>query len=226
MNFYFCVILYASWGDYMGKCYRNFNTEHFKTWLSHLLENVEGVKFYREIDEEMERYSYLYHDLLGEIVIYNDILVEEIITDQRTGELVFYLHYEMEDGFQVVDLVETFKNRMFCVCQNEYEITEDDTERNILLCCSSALTTTMFADMLEKYSEDNHLPYHFTAASIYDNETLSSQNYDLILMAPQVQYHTKDTAQMYHKRFLNIDPGDYASYNCRNIISRVQEVFI
>lgn len=209
------------------KCKRDFNTDKFKEWLSHLNVDQPGTKFCKKDGEESETYCYINGNLKGQIIVWNNSIVEEIIFDQSTDtdEQVFYLHYEMEDCDQIKDLVKSFQNRMFCVCQKEYEITEDPHERNILLCCSSALTTTLFADMLQKYSENNNLPYHFSATSIYDQNMLS-QDFDLVLMAPQVQHHTKETAEKYHKRFLNMNPTDFASYNCQNIISRVQEAYI
>ena len=51
----------------------------------------------------------------------------------------------MEDRNQIKELIKSFKRRMFCVCQKEYEVSEDDGERNILLCCSSGLTTAMLS---------------------------------------------------------------------------------
>lgn len=209
----------------MGQCLRNFNTDKFKEWLSTLHEGKPGTKFCKKEDDQTETYHYLNENLHGQIVVWNNRIVEEIITDRKTDEQVFYLHYEMEDCAQIKDLINNFKSRMFCVCQKEYSISHDDTERNILLCCSSALTTTMFADMLQKFSNENHLPYHFSATSIHDSETLS-QDFDLILMAPQVQHYTKQTAERYHKKFLNMNTSDFAQYNCRNIISRIQETFI
>ena len=106
----------------------------------------------------------------------------------------------MEDRNQIKELIKSFKRRMFCVCQKEYEVSEDDGERNILLCCSSGLTTAMFAQMLQDFSNNNHLPYHFSATSIYDDDTLSKE-YDLVLMAPQVQHYTKSMAAKYTQTF-------------------------
>ena len=73
----------------------------------------------------------------------------------------FDLHYELEDRNQIKELIKSFKRRMFCVCQKEYEVSEDDGERNILLCCSSGLTTAMFAQMLQDFSNNNSFTIPF-----------------------------------------------------------------
>lgn len=206
-------------------CKRNFNTDSFKTWLSSLHEEQPGTKFCVKEDGQREIYCYGNHNLVGQIIVWENDIVEEIITDVRTDERIFYLHYEMEDCDLIKDMVKSFKRKMFCECQKEYEVSEDDTKRNILLCCTSALTTTMFASMLQDFSNTNHLPYQFSATSIYDNETLSRE-YDLVLMAPQVQHHTREMTEKYHQRFLVMNAVDFAQYNCNNIVSRVQEVFL
>lgn len=63
------------------------------------------------------------------------------------------------------------------------------------------------------------------AASIFDKEALNKE-YDLLLMAPQVQHYTKGLANIFHQRILNIDPNDYGQYNCNNIIAKIQEIFL
>ncbi len=57
------------------------------------------------------------------------------------------------------------------------------------------------------------------------DDTLSKE-YDLVLMAPQVEHDTKVWQLKYHKRFLIMNPVESAQYNCNNIVSRVQEVFL
>ena len=217
----------------MGCCRRNFNTDEFKAWLSTLHEEQPGTEFCIKEDDQKETYNYLKDNLFGQIVVWNTTpkgsQSQDPFWDQAAQmlllALIFYLHYEMEDRNQIKELIKSFKRRMFCVCQKEYEVSEDDGERNILLCCSSGLTTAMFAQMLQDFSNNNHLPYHFSATSIYDDDTLSKE-YDLVLMAPQVQHYTKSMAAKYHKRFLIMNPVDFAQYNCNNIVSRVQEVFL
>lgn len=209
----------------MKKKERDFNTDEFKKWLSSLHEEKPGIKFSVKSDEHKEIYSYLNNNLFGQIIVWNNYLVEEIITDQATNKKVFYLHYKMEDYKQITNLIKSFKLRMFLFCQKDAVIKTDNQERRILLCCTSALTTTLFAKMLQEFSDNNNLPYHFLATSIYDSETLS-KDFDLILMAPQVQHYTKEMVKKYHQRFLIMNTLDFAQYDCNNIISQIQEVFL
>ena len=209
----------------MKKKLRDFNSECFRNWLSNLHDMDPNTKFCKKENDTSETYGYLTDTLLGKITIWKNNIVEEEIYDRQTNEQIFYLHYEMTDYCQVVDLVNSFKNRMFCVCQKEYVVSDDDTPRNILLCCSTALTTSMFASLLQDFSDEHHLPYRFRSASIFDVKSLM-EDYDIVLVAPQVRKCTKEVASKCHHKFLNMDIVDYAEYNCNNIISRMQEAFI
>ena len=95
----------------MGCCRRNFNTDEFKAWLSTLHEEQPGTEFCIKEDDQKETYNYLKDNLFGQIVVWNNSVVEEIITDRTNNEQIFYLHYEMEDRNQIKELIKIF----YCV---------------------------------------------------------------------------------------------------------------
>ena len=164
-------------------------------------------------------------ELVNIDAIRSAILVEEIITNQKTRQQMYYLHYEISDKTEINELVENFKWRIFNINRQDFIIKKDDQLRKILLCCSSGLTSSLFVMKLNNFCKEHNINYHFKAASIFDKEALNKE-YDLLLMAPQVQHYTKGLANIFHQRILNIDPNDYGQYNCNNIIAKIQEIFL
>ena len=196
--------------------------EVFQNWLikNNLDKNIEPLVY-----DDRKIYSIIYEDFLGELVVWHNLIVEEIITNQKTRQQMYYLHYEISDKTETTELVENFKWRIFNINRQDFIIKKDDQLRKILLCCSSGLTSSLFVMKLNNFCKEHNVNYHFKAASIFDKEALNKE-YDLLLMAPQVQHYTKGLANIFHQRILNIDPNDYGQYNCNNIIAKIQEIFL
>lgn len=196
--------------------------EVFQNWLikNNLDKNIEPLVY-----DDRKIYSIIYEDFLGELVVWHNLIVEEIITNQKTRQQMYYLHYEISDKTEINELVENFKWRIFNINRQDFIIKKDDQLRKILLCCSSGLTSSLFVMKLNDFCKEHNINYHFKAASIFDKEELNKE-YDLLLMAPQVQHYTKGLANIFHQRILNIDPNDYGQYNCNNIIAKIQEIFL
>ena len=196
--------------------------EVFQNWLikNNLDKNIEPLVY-----DDRKIYSIIYEDFLGELVVWHNLIVEEIITNQKTRQQMYYLHYEISDKTETNELVENFKWRIFNINRQDFIIKKDDQLRKILLCCSSGLTSSLFVMKLNDFCKEHNVNYHFKAASIFDKEALNKV-YDLLLMAPQVQHYTKGLANIFHQRILNIDPNDYGQYNCNNIIAKIQEIFL
>lgn len=196
--------------------------EVFQNWLikNNLDKNIEPLVY-----DDRKIYSIIYKDFLGELVVWHNLIVEEIITNQKTRQQMYYLHYEISDKTETNELVENFKWRIFNINRQDFIIKKDDQLRKILLCCSSGLTSSLFVMKLNDFCKEHNINYHFKAASIFDKEALNKE-YDLLLMAPQVQHYTKGLANIFHQRILNIDPNDYGQYNCNNIIAKIQEIFL
>lgn len=196
--------------------------EVFQNWLikNNLDKNIEPLVY-----DDRKIYSIIYEDFLGELVVWHNLIVEEIITNQKTRQQMYYLHYEISDKTETNELVENFKWRIFNINRQDFIIKKDDQLRKILLCCSSGLTSSLFVMKLNDFCKEHNVNYHFKAASIFDKEALNKE-YDLLLMAPQVQHYTKGLANIFHQQILNIDPNDYGQYNCNNIIAKIQEIFL
>ncbi|WRK55484.1 hypothetical protein SD457_12275 [Coprobacillaceae bacterium CR2/5/TPMF4] len=50
------------------------------------------------------------------------MIVEEIITNQKTRQQMYYLHYEISDKTEINELVENFKWRIFNINRQDFII--------------------------------------------------------------------------------------------------------
>lgn len=195
--------------------------EVFQNWLKKydLDKNIEP-----SIYDDRKIYQIVYKEFLGELIVWHNLIVEEIITNQKTRQQKYYLHYKINNKIAVDKLVESFKWRMFNINRQNFVIKKDNQFRKILLCCSSGLTSSLFVMKLNDFCKEQGINYCFKASNIFDKEALNKE-YDLLLMAPQVQHYTKGLANIFNQHILNIDPNDYGQYNCNNIIAKIQEIF-
>lgn len=183
------------------------------------------VQVTKTIEDNKTIYQIVYEHLLGELVIWNNLIVEENIIDQISKNQCYYLHYPISKDDDQKQRLTNFKQLLVNFNQQNNEIKPDLSSREILICCSSGLTSSMFALKLNDFCIQKKLLYHFNATSIFDQEALN-QEYDLVLMAPQVQHYSKGLANKFNQRILDIDAKDYGQYNCNNIIALIQEIFL
>lgn len=184
-----------------------------------------AVQVTKTIEDNKTIYQIVHEHLLGELVIWNNLIVEENIIDQTSKGHCYYLHYLISQEDDQEQILANFKQLLVNFKQQSYEIKADLSSRKILICCSSGLTSSMFATKLNDFCIQKNLSYYFNATSIFDQEALN-QEYDLVLMAPQVQHYSKGLANKFNQRILDIDAKDYGQYNCNNIVALIQEIFL
>ena len=121
-------------------------------------------------------------------------IVEFNIVSYKDQEVKFYLHFELNDK-------KTLK---------------------VLLSCSSGLTTSMFASNLNSVVEMLGEDYHFEAVA-YTNIYEEVENYDVILIAPQIGYLLKRLKEsLPDKLVLQIPTAIFAGYDAIGAIKFIQ----
>ena len=141
-------------------------------------------------------------------------IVEFNIVSYKDQEVKFYLHFELNDedhAHQLYDeMVETLielKNKKIL---------------KVLLSCSSGLTTSMFASNLNSVVEMLGEDYHFEAVA-YTNIYEEVENYDVILIAPQIGYLLKRLKEsLPDKLVLQIPTAIFAGYDAIGAIKFIQ----
>lgn len=143
----------------------------------------------------------------------NTIIEFQIITN-KDNTVKFYLHFELKDEEHAKQLFE----EMIDTLRN----LKNEKTLKVLLSCSSGLTTSMFAENLKSVAEMLGLDYEFNAVA-YLNIYEEVENYDVILIAPQIGYavnRLKDSLP--HKLILQVPTSIFATYDALAAIKFIQ----
>ena len=126
----------------------------------------------------------------------------------------FYLHFELNDENHAHQLYDEMIETLIGL--------KDKKTTRVLLSCSSGLTTSMFADNLNSVVEMLGEDYHFDAV-VYSNIYEQVENYDLVLIAPQIGYMLKRLQEsLPDKLVLQIPTATFASYDAIGAIKFIQ----
>ena len=151
----------------------------------------------------------------GQIVIHPMEIIELMITNKADGTNQFYLHFQLKDRDHAHDLLNEMIRTLISL--------KDEQKTRILLTCSSALTTSFFAEKLNEAARSLQLDYTFDAVSInmiYDE----GFDYDVILLAPQVGYEYKRMKEIFKKQLVIKLPADlFARYNTGGVFRLIVE---
>lgn len=193
----------------MDNFYRIENIEVFRKWVYYQVLSHKELRL--EIYDE-RTYKIFYKNKVARFVVWPIGIIEEAIVDDE--ELTFYLHYQFQNFKYATDLF----NRMIDKLLEEVEI----KKRKVLLCCSGGLTTGYFAQRLNHFCKLNQLPYFFEATGV-DRIKETYDKYELILLAPQIQYQVKRIKEEIKGCLLaSIDPMTFATYDCALLLKLVQ----
>lgn len=150
----------------------------------------------------------------GMIVFYQDNITELKIIERETKDEVFYLHFQMHDFHSVQEQLDTFLDFMV---NDENSMSENFSlqHKKILLSCSGGLTTSYFAYQMKELFKNQDI--HIDAIG-YTEIDLVANDYDVILIAPQINYVLPYLKQKYGNKIMAINPRDFATYNFNNIL--------
>lgn len=157
-------------------------------------------------------------EAIGEINFYDskDSLITELLISKKTDDdICFYLHFELNDFDRAIELYHEMR-----VCFKE--IIEMRTTE-ILLCCTSALTTTFFSNKMNDAVKLLGKPYSFSATS-YNTLLQKAEKADIILVAPQIAFRLDEISRIYENKItLAVPPKIFASYNVGAMIDLIDQ---
>lgn len=141
-------------------------------------------------------------------------VVELRITSRKNDETAFFLHFELRDLDYAIDL---FK---------EMEETFKDIGRRhslqVLLSCTSALTTGLMAEKLNEAARLSGMEYSFDAVpfpELYEK----APDYDILLLAPQLSYESGRIRKILdNMTVLDIPPRMFGTYDANAILELVR----
>ncbi len=144
------------------------------------------------------------------------LLTELTITDKKNDAILFYLHFELTDLEHAKNL---FREMMEC-----FDKQKSSEKIRIMICCSSALTSSFFTTRIREISDYINKDYEFEAVS-YNLLFEKGFDSDIVLLAPQIAFHLKEVkAVLKNAIVLKIPVNVFATYDCHALIEMVDKV--
>lgn len=112
-------------------------------------------------------------------------IVELRIEETRSGETTFFLHFELED--------ETRAQGLFSEMTDALAEAGSQQTVHVLLCCTTGMTTTMFAAKMNEVAKLITLDYDFSALPL-EQALSEGVHYAAVLLAPQVGHRRAEVA--------------------------------
>lgn len=183
----------------------------FEKWIQ-----LQHVPDYELKVDEKQRIIHFYNKSADIEITFNPLnIIEFKATNTKSGEIDYYLHFQMKTLTHAIKLFKELTSYMLRI--------GDSPTIKILLCCSGGLTTGYFAMKMNEVSKIMNLPY-VTDASGYDHLYYVAQDYDVVILAPQISYmHAKACEILKDKIVLKAPPDVFAKYDVKEIFSLVNE---
>lgn len=189
---------------------KEIHTQFFKKWICMQKNNKYSI------DDSQEDVIYIETDYgLGEITFNPLNIIELKVTNKLTDDIDFYLHFQMKTMKHAVELFEEMiKSIIDLSCK---------PVTRVLLSCSGGLTTSFFANRISEVVQLLGLNMEVTAVG-YNQLFQVGEQYDVILLAPQISYlHAKVQEILKNQVVLNIPPQVFAKYDVGKIISLIDK---
>lgn len=151
---------------------------------------------------------------LGRITFYDLNIIELNVTNIHE-EPKFYLHFQMNNIHHALELFTEMKECLLSL--------KDDVKTKILLCCSGGLTTSYFASKMKEVNDLLELNYEINAIG-YNRLFEVGDDYDVIMLAPQVSYMLSKVERIYNNKILlKIPPRIFAKYDVKGIFELIEK---
>lgn len=186
--------------------------EEFLAWMTNRLEKEEGT-----LDEDWSgfHFSNLYGS--ANIAFYDGDVVELHVSRRSDQKDMFYLHFCLNDLARAKELFEEMLD--------VYASLKNQSTKKILLSCSCGITTAMFAAKLDECAKSFELDYEFEAVDV--NEIASKiGDYDMLLLAPQIEYQHEAIVRMYPgKQVLRIPASLFGRFDAAGTVLFIRDYF-
>lgn len=193
------------------------------------LARVGIVQFYDKSIKDMERNAD-YVDMM-ELSIYEDIPASDdkdaslsAYIDENGLSPIFWLHFGMVDfEFVMEQLSDFFK----CIYQTDRSNLVQDPKgfneiKNILICCTAGVTSGYFAGMMQQKVDQDYpnSGIHINNCNVNFLDDVI-QDYDIVLIAPQIGYMEKELKEKYGEKIQKIDRVDFATFNFEHVLEKL-----
>lgn len=191
------------------------NMDVLKQWV--LNQNREGLII--SLDSKDPDYVHIDSSNARGLVTFNDHNIIELqVVNANNSEPVFYLHFQLNTLSHAMELFEEMVDSI-------YKIDKEPLIK-VMLCCTSGITTSYFAQQIKQGLELLKIKAQLDATS-YNNLFSKGEDYDIILLAPQVAYMLSQVEEVFDdKKVMVVNAQDYAKYDVASIINIIQNTNI
>lgn len=190
---------------------RDIQVDVFKEWI--LLQKKDNL----QMTLSQNRGTILIKNQYSEshIHFYDMNIIEFSVINLSKNETEFYLHFQFKNikhatelFHEMLETIDQFTNKPML---------------KVLLTCTGGLTTGYFADRINEVVKLLDMDIHVDAVS-YSNLYKEGENYDMIMLAPQISYMYAKTCEILKKQIvLKIPPAVFAKYDVKKILSIIEE---
>lgn len=185
------------------------DVERYRKWI--LQRSTESFPVTENEDGNLEIES-VYG--LGRVNFYDGDIIELRVDTIKENKTEFFLHFQLNNIQKAKDLYIEMEEAM-CNLKN-------NVVTKIVLSCSSALTTSYFAELLNNAAQSMNLKYSFSAVSI-DRLEENAKDADMILLAPQVHYARKKIVEKFPNVLVrNIPSQTFGKYDTGELIDVIK----
>lgn len=151
----------------------------------------------------------------SQINFYNMNIVEFSVENLMKKEIEFYLHFQIKNIKHAIGL---FNEMLEMINQ-----LTNKPALKVLLSCTGGLTTGYFADRINQITKLLNIDIEVAAVS-YNNLYKASDDYDMIMLAPQISYMNAKVCEILkNKIVVNIPSAIFAKYDVKKILSFIEE---
>jgi len=196
----------------MDEFLQDINTLFFKKWIC--IQEDESYQVY--LNKENQDIIYIETEYgLGEVTFNSLNIIELKVTNKITDEIDFYLHFQMKT---IKHALELFNEMIKSIIH-----LSNKPVTKVLLSCTGGLTTSFFAQRINEVIQLLGLDLKVDAIGYHQLFQVGNQ-YDIILLAPQISYlYAKVHDILKDQIILNIPPQVFAKYDVGKIISLIKE---
>lgn len=187
------------------------------------------IQFYDKSIHDLDR-DIAYADLM-ELSIYeyatksDDTRTISNIVAQEGLSPKFWLHFEMHDFEFVMGQLSDFFKCLYDVTGNRIAKNVEKVSKeikNILICCTAGMTSGYFAGMMQQRVDEEcpECGIHVNNCNVnLIGECID--DYDIVLIAPQIAYKEKELKDKYGEKIQCIDRVDFATFNFDSVLNKI-----
>ena len=182
--------------------------ENFRKWITNQTSDQYSIR-------EQGNKIFLTAEYAEACIEFHELdIIEFQITRTADQAVVFYLHFQFREPAHAENLFDELRENLIK--------TGPVRRSKILLACSSAMTTSFFAQKLNQGAQLLNLFYDFDAVSTGRVIEVGKQ-YDMILLAPQVGFMKKEFQNYFGgKPVLEVPGRLYGSYDVKGILQMTE----